>query len=128
DELAAGAPRDARHVDVLQYCLARLQAVFEDEAVSPRERARAAGVAGRIQDGLGQAARAERQLRRAREFMRADVDLLATHARLLHELSTSAGEPSPELDAVRASVLEDLQRYGDPDGWAPRLSAAPRSR
>ncbi|MCB9905798.1 MAG: glycosyltransferase family 39 protein [Planctomycetes bacterium] len=128
DELAAGAPRDPRHVDALQDCLARLQAVFEDEAVSPRERARAAGVAGRIQDGLGQTARAERQLRRAREFMRADVDLLATHARLLHELSTSAGEPSPELDAVRASVLEDLQRYGDPDGWAPRLSAAPRSR
>lgn len=124
DELRTGIPREARHTLVLQGCLERLQAIFEDESISPRERARAAGVASRIQDGLGQTARAERQLRRAREFMRGDTDLLATHARLLCELISAAPEQNADLDAVRASVLADLACYGDAEGWSPRLSAA----
>ena len=124
EQLDSGVRREARHSAVLQSSLDRLQAIFEDESVSPRERARAAGVAGRIQAGLGQTARAERQLRRAREFMRGDADLLATHARLLVELLSPPRDPSADLSAVLDSVILDLERYGDPHGWLPRLSAA----
>lgn len=128
DELRAGAARDESRAAVLQGCLERLQVIHDDEDVSPRERARAAGVAARIQAGLGQHARAERQLRRAREFMRGDADLLATHARLLTQLLESPADSSAELDAVSATVIEDLSRYGDPEDLTARLSAARRSR
>jgi 4-amino-4-deoxy-L-arabinose transferase-like glycosyltransferase len=128
DEIGAGAPRNDARAAVLQACLERLQVIFDDGTVSPRERARAAGVAARIQSGLGQHARAERQLRRAREFMRGDVDLLAAHASLIAQLLETAPESATELDAVAASVIEDLERYGDPEGQAARISAARRSR
>jgi hypothetical protein len=127
-ELDAGAPRDAERAAVLQECLERLQSVFDDDSASPRERARAAGVAGRIQSGLGQTARAERQLRRAREFMRGDVDLLALHARLLTDLLEAAPTASEDLEAVGESVVADLSRYGDPQGWAARINAALQRR
>lgn len=128
DEITAGAPRDAGRVAVLQSCLNRLQAIYDEPGVSPRERARSAGVAGRIQAGLGQTAKAERQVRRAREFMRGDADLLATHARLLSTLIAAEPSRAPELDAVIDSVLEDLNRYGDPEAWSSRINAVRSQR
>lgn len=128
-ELERGAPRTAGHQEALRACLRDLRAVFDDADVAPRERARAAGVAARIQEGLGQTARAERQLRRAREFAPADADLLATHARLL-TLRLAAEAPgaddAADLRAAVDAVLADLARYGDPQGVAADLNAARR--
>jgi len=126
-ELESGAPRDEAHAERLNDCLRALRSVYDDGDVSPRERARAAGMAGRIQEGLGQTARAERHVRRAREFQTADVDLLATHARLIVQLLQGAPETADDLDVVADRVLADLARHGDPGGWAPRISEA-RSR